>query len=91
MLVEWVVDWAELLGDAARSEGEARSLVDRLVRRSRAIARFVTLWVEPMTRGAAIQLAGAERFHWPLPSQNPIDPADLMQSILDWENQQRNG
>ena len=86
MLVEWVVDWAELLAEAARSDEDARNLVGRLCRRGRAIGRFVRLWCEPNGRGAAQQLAAAERFAWPLPSR-PTEPPDLMHEILTWENQ----
>lgn len=86
MLVEWVVEWAELLAEAARSDADAEKLVGRLARRGRAIGRFVRLWSEPHSRGAAQQLFAAERFAWPLPGR-PIDPPDLMQQILTWENQ----
>lgn len=87
MLVEWVVDWAELLAEAARSDADAVGLVGRLRRRGRAIGRFVQLWCEGRNHGAAVQLAGVERFAWPLPTDPDVDPADLMQTILDWENQ----
>ena len=86
MLVEWVADWTELLAEAARTEEDAWSCVRRLCRRARAIARFVQLWCEPGGQGAAAQLAAAERFAWPLPSE-PIEPPDLMHHILTWENQ----
>jgi hypothetical protein len=88
MLVEWVVDWAELLAGAARSDDDARELVNRVRRRGRAIGRFVNLWCDQdhHDRGGATQLAASERFAWPLPI-NQIDPPDLMQQILCWENQ----
>jgi hypothetical protein len=57
MLVEWLADWTELLADAARTEDDAWSCVERLCRRGRAISRFVQLWNDPCDRGAAIQLA----------------------------------
>jgi hypothetical protein len=91
MLVEWLADWGELLGEAARSEAEAQEFIRRLARRARAIARFVKLWCEPKSRGAAMQLLGVERFSWPLPSDQGIDPADLMQGILRWESDHRLG
>ena len=91
MLVEWVAEWADLFGDAARTEPEAESLVTRLVRRARAIGRFVFLWESRRTRGAALQLASVERFAWPLPSSGTVDSADLMQHILQWENDHRAG
>ena len=86
MLVEWVADWTELLVEAARTDDDAWSCVRRLCRRGRAISRFVQLWNEPSSRGAAAQLAAAERFSWPLP-ESRIDPPDLMHHILTWENQ----
>jgi hypothetical protein len=89
MLVEWVVDWAELLSDAARSEDDAARLVNRLTRRGKAISRFVQLWCQPKNRSAATQLAASERFTWPLPSAARIAPPDLMEHILNWESQHR--
>jgi hypothetical protein len=86
MLVDWVVDWAELLAEAARTEADAQSLLARLGRRGRAIGRFVQLWSERRSWGAAAQLAAAERFTWPLPDRRIAAP-DLMQHILTWENQ----
>lgn len=85
MLVEWVVDWAELLAGAAQTDADAVGLLARLCRRGKAIGRFVRLWDDPRTRGAAAQLAAVERFAWPLPSAR-IDPPDLMHQILEWES-----
>ncbi len=89
MLVDWVVDWAELLSDAARTEDDAARLVNRLTRRGRAIGRFVQLWCLPKHRSAATQLAATERFTWPLPADGRVPPADLMEHILNWESQHR--
>jgi len=88
MLVEWIVDWAELLIDASQCETDAVSLLTRLFRRGKAIGRFVQLWTEPESRGAATQLAAVERFEWPFPTHR-VEAADLMQHILSWENQHR--
>ena len=87
MLVDWLVGWAEILSDAARTPQEAERLAARLCRRGRAIGRFVQLWVEPKSRGSAAQLAATERFAWPLPSDRRSEPADLMEHILNWERQ----
>src|SRR5437764_5775275 len=62
MLVEWVMDWAELLAGTARTDADAAELLARLGRRGKAIGRFVHLWDDPRTRGAAAQLAAVERF-----------------------------
>ncbi|MCS7021044.1 MAG: hypothetical protein NZU63_04335 [Gemmataceae bacterium] len=85
MLIEWITDWAQLLVEAARCEADAWNCIHRLCRRARAIARFVQLWSQPASRGAAAQLAATERFRWPLPNQ-PLEPPDLMHHILTWEN-----
>ena len=84
VLVEWLVEQAEDLAEslpAAAAEAEVR----RLCRRGRAIARFVTLWCGERGRGAAGQLAVTERFAWPLPDAW-VDPCELMQTIVSWEN-----
>jgi hypothetical protein len=89
MLVDWVVGWAELLTEAAPSDTAADSLLARLLRRGRAIARFVSLWCDPSGRPAAAQLAAAERLAWPFPAAHRIDPPDVMAHILNWEDRHR--
>jgi hypothetical protein len=84
VLVEWLVEQAERLGETAPPETVGEE-VRRLVRRGRALARFVRLWCFDDLPGAAAQLAAAERFDWPLPD-GPIDPCRLMQHIVDWES-----
>lgn len=88
MLVEWIAQWAELLAETVNTTSEASELIARVVRRGRGISRFVQLATDfdPRGRGAALQLAASERFHWPLPNGH-IEPPDLMRRILDWENQ----
>jgi hypothetical protein len=89
-LVNWTTDWAELLADAARSDIDAERLVARLLRRAKAIARFVQLWFVPRGKASAIQLAASERFEWPLPDEDEqLTPCELMEHILNWENQHR--
>jgi hypothetical protein len=85
MLVEWLVDWAELLADIADTEEEAWRRLRGLCKRARAIGRFVSLWADRSSRGAASQLAATERFSWPLPAES-VDPGELMGRILDWES-----
>jgi hypothetical protein len=80
VLIEWLVERAELLAHDVGAEVEVR----RLCRRGRAIARFVLLWSTPRSRGAATQLAAAERFTWPLPDRS-VDPCELMQAIVGFE------
>ncbi len=87
VLIEWLVDWAELLAEDAECEEDAWKGIRFLCRRARGIGRFVCLWMEPETRGAAAQLAGSERFHWPLPTEDE-DPTELMSRILVWEDRQ---
>lgn len=83
ILVEWLVEKAELLGASLPGDEAARE-VCRLCRRARAIARFVCLWCLDRARGAACQLAAVERFAWPFPEAS-ADPCELMQHILFWE------
>jgi hypothetical protein len=85
VLVEWLVEQAERL--AATGGAAAEREVRRLCRRGRAFAHFVHLWCGQRLRGAAGQLAVAERFHWPLP-EGDLDACELMQEILFWETQE---
>ena len=87
VLIEWLVDWAEVLAEDAESEDDAWKGIKLLCRRCRGISKFVWLWMEPETRGAAVQLAGSERYHWPLPVEDE-EPAELMSRILTWEDRQ---
>jgi hypothetical protein len=89
VLVEWLVEQAERV---AAQDGEARACaeVGRLCRRARSLSRFVLLWCCRGDRGAAHQLAAAERFAWPLPTAH-MEPWDLMQWILTWEADQIEG
>lgn len=86
-LVEWLVERAERLGAASADEAEVRQGIRRLCGRGRLISRFVLLWCHRAARGAAVQLAATERFGWPLPTR-AMDPCELMQSILAWEDRQ---
>lgn len=83
-LVEWLVEQAEQLAAVRPTEGGALEEVQRLCRRARAIGRFVDLWCHRRERGAALQLAAAERFPWPLPTRT-VDPCELMLDILGRE------
>jgi hypothetical protein len=86
VLVEWLVEQAERLAQSSR-QTDAEREVRRLCRRARAIGRFVSLWSVQRLRGAAGQLAVAERFYWPLP-EGDLDACELMQEILFWESQE---
>ncbi len=86
VLVEWLVEQAERVADSAVCEQDAWETVHRLCRRGRAVGRFVRLWCYDRERGAANQLAAAERFGWPLPDR-AADPCELMQRILLCEEQ----
>jgi hypothetical protein len=85
MIVEWLAERAEQIAITAPNETIAWVLVRRHCRRARAIACFVRLWADPESRGAAIQLAAAERMHWPLPT-GEIESGELMEAILGWED-----
>jgi hypothetical protein len=84
MLVEWLVAQVERLSAADLENSSAEDEARRLCRMGRSIGRFVCLWCHVGSRGAALQLASAERFHWPLPVR-AVDPCELMESILNWE------
>jgi hypothetical protein len=86
ILVEWLVERVECV--AAEEDGETvlSARIESLYQRGRAIGRFVCLWSQPRSQGAAVQLAGAERFAWPLPSP-AADPCEVMQEILLWETE----
>ena len=88
LLVEWVVEQAERFAVGTESATAVENDVHRLCRRCRAIGRFVNLWCHERERGAACQLAAAERFTWPLPDSVSVDPCELMQTILDCEADQ---
>ncbi len=83
LLVEWLVDQAEFLSNVVAPDSlDGRVAV--LCRRARGIVRFVRLWCDEDSRGAAYQFAASERFQWPLPIR-PMEPCELMQRILTWE------
>jgi hypothetical protein len=87
ILIEWLVDWAELLEQEAECAATARDGMRSICRKARGIGRFVRLWSYDDARGAATQLAGAEQFTWPLPVTDE-DPAEMMLRILAWEDRQ---
>jgi hypothetical protein len=84
LLVEWLVERVELLSSQEPSQPILNAQVRQLCRRARAVSRFVHLWCHQNARGAAGQLAAAERFPWPLPTE-AVDPYELMRDILAWE------
>jgi hypothetical protein len=84
VLIEWLVERVEAVADKAPSEAAAHQEVKRLRRRARAIGCFVGLWCYECDHGGAVQLAGVERFPWPLPPAD-VDPCELMCGILEWE------
>ena len=75
VLVEWLVERAERAGESA-DEATATTVVAGHCRRAKAIGLFVALWCYRDDRGAAGQLAVAERFTWPLPHAD-VDPCPL--------------
>ena len=85
MLIEWLVERAEIVQTWDPSEERVGAEVRRMCLRARAIARFVALWCHERSAAAALQLAATERFTWPLPV-DAMDPCDLMHDILKWES-----
>jgi hypothetical protein len=84
ILVEWLVEQAEKIAKTSNSESTAHADVRNLCRRGRAIGRFVGLWCHSRSRGAAGQLAAAERFAWPFPSP-AADACEIMNMIVRYE------
>lgn len=86
MIVEWLAGRAERVAVTAADEPTAWTQVRGHCRRARAIAAFVRMWGVG-DHGAAVQLAGAERLHWPLPAGD-VDSGELMEGILAWVDRQ---
>ncbi len=84
MLIDWLVAQVEDHFAQDANEKRVAAEVERLCRRARGIARFVSLWCHERSASAALQLAATERFRWPLPA-GPTDADDLMHDILAWE------
>lgn len=84
LLVEWMVERAELLAETGDPEPVVWAELQQLCRRARSVSRFIVLWCYHGACGAAGQLAAAERFRWPLPT-TAVDPCELLEMILDWE------
>src|SRR4051812_38476460 len=84
LLIDWLVDQAELFARRIADQVRCRDEVVRLCRRARGLSRFVALWCHQACHGAACQLAASERFTFPLPLPE-VDPYDLMREILDHE------
>ena len=87
VLVEWLADMADRLATDAATEAATPRSLDQLIRKARAIARFVSLWCQG-ERGSAVQLAAVERFTWPLPTA-AVEPCELMRAILAREPVER--
>ncbi len=85
LLIEWLVEQVEHIVQHRPDEASAESRIQILCRRIRGIRRFLSLWCYAGDRGAAAQLAAAERFAWPLPGPEDVDPCDILQRILCWE------
>src|SRR5437660_738906 len=85
VLVEWLVAEAEILADMDLEGDQLTYEVECLCERARSISRFVILWCYRDSWGAACQLAATERFTWPLPT-TAMDPCQLMEDILAWED-----
>jgi len=91
MLVEWLVEEVEELAAHEAPEAAVWKEVESLCRRSRGIRRFLSLWCHTQDHGAASQLAASEHFTWPLPPAGDLDPCQVLEGILDWEQAQRRG
>jgi hypothetical protein len=81
LLVEYLVEQAEQLAEQPDQDRGWRQL-QALCRWARGVRRFVELWCHRNAQGPAAQLAGAERYPWPLPTSEDTDPFDVMDGIL---------
>jgi hypothetical protein len=90
VLIEWLVDEAEVTNDVMADESLVEAEVVKLCRRCRAIAKFVYLWSLKNRPGAAAQLAVAERIDFPLP-RGTMRADRLMSRMLQWESLRRLG
>ncbi len=84
LLIDWLVDQAELMVERLTCVDRSREEIVRLCRRARGVSRFVYLWCHQACHGAACQLAASERFGFPLPLPE-VDAYDLMREILNFE------
>jgi hypothetical protein len=84
LLFEWLYERAERLARQSGADPSVGAKIVLLHRRIRAIAQFVYLWCEQRDRGAAGQLASAERFLWPMPTPR-VDSCVLIERILQFE------
>jgi hypothetical protein len=84
LLFEWLFERADGLARLADEDPSVSAKIAQLHRRIRAIAQFVYLWCVRRDRGAAGQLASAERFVWPMPTPR-VDSCVLIERILCFE------
>jgi hypothetical protein len=85
MLVEWLVDWADLLEETIPDREDADRRVVQLKKKARAIGKFVVLWSDGHTKAGAMQLAATERFQFPFPPED-YEADEAMAQILRWED-----
>ncbi len=85
LLIEWLVDAAEHLFKRFPAERASRDL-RQLMRRCRALKRFIILWCYEMAYGPAAQLIASEGFLWPLPHPDVLDGYALLEALLECEN-----
>jgi hypothetical protein len=86
MLVEWLVDWADLLEATIPDESDAQKQVSALRRKAKAIGKFVSLWSDSVSKASAVQLAACERLRFPLPPED-YSGDEVMAGILKWEDE----
>ena len=84
VLIEWLVAQAEQLAIDIPCPQTVIHLVEQLCIRARAISRFVSLWTNPGSQAAAIQLAATQRFGFPFP-KTQVDPCELMLEVISHE------
>lgn len=85
ILVEWLVEWFELLTESRLAAETFTPIWQQLCYRCRVFARLVALWCHQSGWAGALQLAACERLEF-APPRSLTDPCELMQQLLDTED-----
>lgn len=81
LLVDWLVERAENLAASSLAVTVRQDRLLAICRRAKSVGRFVRLWCYDREPSSAMQLAGTESMHWPLPN-GPEDALELMSRLL---------
>ncbi len=85
MLVEWLVDWAEMLADTISDEELVEKRFYKVRSRAQLICCYLRLCQETDAHASLTQFTATQKLPWPLPTLK-IDTIELLDRILDWES-----